>query len=402
MIELIYNEEEESTAEEMTLPEPKNVKQVGEPGENKKIFIEDYVHTFLLGYSADKEYRIKIAILLGTRERAGGKRHLYIKSALPVEGVTEKQGKYNFTEKVWGDIYQQCEKYFPGQEIMGWFLAKPGFPVEKTLVTEETHRTYFSGADKVLFMMEPLEGESSFFGFDGNSFTKQSGYYIYYEKNDPMHEFMMKKNSKPKNSGTAEKTDIAIENFRKILREKQEQNEKRKKIALSYGVKAAALVVLFAGLVMLKDQTDRIQTMGDKVEKYPEKEMMQETAGDEVVVEELPGNVEEQTESENVEEEKFPIAEQESAEETGELETEIPEESQEEPEEIKEESQEEPAEEAAAETPVYEEYTIEPGDTLAQICRNIYGSDEMVDEICELNEIENGDYIQVGETILLP
>ncbi len=402
MIELIYNEEEESTAEEMTLPEPKNVKQVGEPGENKKIFIEDYVHTFLLGYSADKEYRIKIAILLGTRERAGGKRHLYIKSALPVEGVTEKQGKYNFTEKVWGDIYQQCEKYFPGQEIMGWFLAKPGFPVEKTLVTEETHRTYFSGADKVLFMMEPLEGESSFFGFDGNSFTKQSGYYIYYEKNDPMHEFMMEKNSKPKNSGTAEKTDIAIENFRKILREKQEQNEKRKKIALSYGVKAAALVVLFAGLVMLKDQTDRIQTMGDKVEKYPEKEMMQETAGDEVVVEELPGNVEEQTESENVEEEKFPIAEQESAEETGELETEIPEESQEEPEEIKEESQEEPAEEAAAETPVYEEYTIEPGDTLAQICRNIYGSDEMVDEICELNEIENGDYIQVGETILLP
>lgn len=402
MIELIYNEEEESTAEEMTLPEPKNVKQVGEPGENKKIFIEDYVHTFLLGYSADKEYRIKIAILLGTRERAGGKRHLYIKSALPVEGVTEKQGKYNFTEKVWGDIYQQCEKYFPGQEIMGWFLAKPGFPVEKTLVTEETHRTYFSGADKVLFMMEPLEGESGFFGFDGNSFTKQSGYYIYYEKNDPMHEFMMEKNSKPKNSGTAEKTDIAIENFRKILREKQEQNEKRKKIALSYGVKAAALVVLFAGLVMLKDQTDRIQTMGDKVEKYPEKEMMQETAGDEVVVEELPGNVEEQPESENVEEEKFPITEQESAEETGEPETEIPEESQEEPAEIKEESQEEPAEETAAETPVYEEYTIEPGDTLAQICRNIYGSDEMVDEICELNGIENGDYIQVGETILLP
>lgn len=406
MIELIYNEEEESTAEEMTLPEPKNVKQVGAPGENKKIFIEDYVHTYLLGYSADKEYRIKIAILLGTREKAGGKRHLYIKSALPIEGVTEKQGKYNFTEKVWADIYQQCEKYFPGQEIMGWFLAKPGFPVEKTLVTEETHRTYFSGADKVLFMMEPLEGESSFFGFDGNSFAKQSGYYIYYEKNDPMHEFIMEKNGKEKNSGATEKTDLAIENFRKVLREKQEQNEKRKKLALSYGAKAAALLVLFAGLVMLKDQTDRIQTMGDKVEKYPKQEMMQETAGDEVVVEELPGNVEEQPETENVEEEKFPITEQEGAGEAAEPAEEVPEEpaeTGEEPqEEAQEEPQEEPAEEAVAETPVYEEYTIEPGDTLAQISRNIYGSDEMVDEICELNGIENGDYIQVGETILLP
>ena len=142
--------------------------------------------------------------------------------------------------------------------------------------------------------------------------------------------------------------------------------------------------------------------MGDKVEKYPEKEIMRETAGNEVVVEELPGNVEEQPETENVEEEKFPITEQEGAEEAGEPEPEIPEESQEEPAEIKEEPQEEPAEATVAETPVYEEYTIEPGDTLAQISRNIYGSDEMVDEICELNGIENGDYIQVGETILLP
>ena len=28
--------------------------------------------------------------------------------------------------------------------------------------------------------------------------------------------------------------------------------------------------------------------------------------------------------------------------------------------------------------------------------------DDMVAKICELNEIENGDYIQVGEIILLP
>lgn len=397
MIELIYNEEEESTTEEMTLPEPKNVKQVGEPKESKKIFIEDFVHTFLLGYSADKEYRIKIAILLGSREKYGGKRHLYIKSALPVEDVTEKQGKYNFTEKVWGNVYQECEKYFPGQEIMGWFLAKPGFPVEKTAVTEETHRTYFSGADKVLFMMEPLEGESSFFGFDGNRFAKQSGYYIYYEKNEPMREFMMEKKMQQKKSAAKEKPDIVMANFRKILQEKQEQNEKRKKLALSYGVKAAALLVLFVGIVTLKNQTDQIQTMEQQMNDISGQETLQQTASEEVLVEELPGNVEEQPEAEGVEEE-FPITEPEGTAEPEESVEELPEEQ---PEEAQE-PQEEPVEETSAEAPVYEEYTIEPGDTLAEICRNIYGSDEMVDEICELNGIENGDYIQVGEIILLP
>lgn len=399
MIELIYNEEEKSTIEEATLPEPKNVKQVGEPKEYKKLFIEDYVHTFLLQYSADKDYRIKLAILLGSREKAGGKRHLYIKSALPVEGVMEKQGKYNFSEKIWGEIYEQCGKYFPEQEIMGWFLARPGFPVEKTAAAEETHRTYFSGADKVLLMMEPMEGETAFFGFDGNSFAKQPGYYIYYEKNEPMREYMLEKKPDQQKTATKEKPDIAMANFRKILQKKQEQNEHRKKLALSYGAKAAVLLLVFAGAVSLKNQTDKIQTMEQQLSEKSENEVMQKTGSDEVVVEELPGNVKEQQNS-TESEEQFPVTEPE-----------VTEPAQEEPaaeisqeEEAGEESSEEPepAEEAAAEAPLYEEYVIEPGDTLAEICRNIYGTDEMVAEICELNGIENGDYIQVGEIILLP
>ena len=38
MIELIYNEEEAASGPEKKLSEPKNVKQVGEPREYKKIF----------------------------------------------------------------------------------------------------------------------------------------------------------------------------------------------------------------------------------------------------------------------------------------------------------------------------------------------------------------------------
>ena len=171
MIELIYNEEGEYTSEEKALVEPKNIKQIGEPGEYKKIFIEDFVYTFLCQYAGESAGKQKIAILLGKSERGGGKRHIYIKSALAVKDVFEKQGKYFFTEKVWGQIYQDCEKYFPEQEIIGWFLARPGFVPEKNAVIEETHRTYFSGAEKVLFMMEPLEKESVFFGFNGNRFA---------------------------------------------------------------------------------------------------------------------------------------------------------------------------------------------------------------------------------------
>ncbi len=384
MIELIYNEEGEYTTDEKVFAEPKNVKQIGEPREFKKIFIEDFVHTFLYQYAGEGNEKQKFAILLGKSQRAGGKRHIYIKSALAIDGVTEKQGKYFFPEKVWGQIYQDCEKYFPEQEIMGWFLSRPGFMPERTAVIEETHRTYFSGADKVLFMIEPLEKESVFFGFDGNRFTKQSGHYIYYEKNEPMQGYMIERGKGQKNESPGEKPDVAIANFRKILKEKQERNIKRKKKALSYGTKVAVALVLFVGAVSLKNQTDKVPLMERQTEEIVVDEVVKKASSDEVIVEELSGDVKEQIAEDVIVEEDLPVTEDVEEE---------PEITEEEPE---------IAEEAAAEMPTYVQYIVQAGDTLAKISRDHYGTDEKVSEICNLNEITNGDYIQAGEIILLP
>ena len=381
MIELIYNEDEKYITGEGKLAEPKNIKQIGEPKEYKKIFLEDYVHTFLMQYSQEPEPQTRIAVLLGTAERLGGKRHLYVKSALPVEQVYEKQGKYNFTEKIWGEIYQQCEKYFSEQEILGWFLAKPGFAVEKTSVIEETQRTYFSGADKLFFLLEPLEGENGFFAFDGNRFVKQPGYYIYYEKNNPMNEFIIEKKSVHKEM--KEKPDVAIANFRKILQEKQMQNRKRKKIVLSYGMKISLALVLFVGVVTLKNQTEQLRTMEHQISIMTMEEVVEPVLSDVVVVEELPGNVEEQLPVEEITIVEESVIEEEVYKE-----------------EIFEEKQQ--IQETVETISEPENYVVQMGDTLAKISREKYGHTDMIEKICELNGIENGDYIQVGETILLP
>jgi len=383
MIELIYNEEETSAASEKGLPEPKSIKQIGEPREYKKIFIEDFVHTYLLQYSASKGHKTGIAVLMGRSERSGGKRHLYIKGALPVEDITEKQGKYFFSEKLWGNIYQECEKYFPKQEIMGWFLSRPGFAVQQNITMEETHRTYFSGADKVLFVTEPVEGERAFFGFDGNRFARQSGYYIYYEKNEQMVELIMDKNKEREQVSSNEKPDVAMANFRKILKEKQEKTERRKKKAVSYGAKVVAAMVLFVGVVAFINQTDNFEITNQMM--FPKKieEQTIEVSGNDVLVEELPGDVEELSE--------------ENFEETEHLEemTQLP--------VMDEEMAEEPeVEETVTEIPAYKEYIVQRGDTLAKISRDFYGTDGRISEICTLNNITDGDYIQAGEIILLP
>lgn len=378
MIELIYNEEDEMSVEEKELWEPKNIRQIGEPSENRKIFIEDYVHTFLQQYSSsEKNERGSIAVLLGMCERSGNKKHLFVKSALAAENISRKGGKYEFTEKIWSDIYAECGRYFPGQEIVGWFLARPGFPMEMADVIEETHRIYFSGADKVFLMMDPLEGEAEFFSFEQSFFAKQSGYCIYYERNEPMHDYMLDRNLTPEKEAETEGVERAISNFRKILQQKQERNIKRKKLAVAYGIRAGVFFLLVAGGIVIGSRSRR-----DFVHpELKEQEEAQETFGGEVVIEELPGEVPKQPETF----EEIPLTSEDVYKE----------------EAVIEESSEDPQPEEAS-TPVYEEYTVMAGDTLVGISLGKYGNDAMVGEICELNGITDVDYIQVGEIILLP
>lgn len=67
----------------------------------------------------------------------------------------------------------------------------------------------------------------------------------------------------------------------------------------------------------------------------------------------------------------------------------------------------EPESQESPETPETDDtvrtaYVIRRGDTLIAISKNIYGTDTLVSEICELNQISDPDNIQIGQKILLP
>ena len=49
-----------------------------------------------------------------------------------------------------------------------------------------------------------------------------------------------------------------------------------------------------------------------------------------------------------------------------------------------------------------EAYIVQKGDTLESICINRYGDNTRIREICELNELSDGNLIYIGQKILLP
>ena len=54
----------------------------------------------------------------------------------------------DFGDVVWRKVQEEAEKYYSGQEILGWFLARHSLKMETTDVLRRIHLKYFGGGRK--------------------------------------------------------------------------------------------------------------------------------------------------------------------------------------------------------------------------------------------------------------
>jgi hypothetical protein len=190
MIEIIYNDTGEKGAS-VTVKPPKNIRQMGNPRGRHKIYIEDYVYTFLHSANFENMIQKRAAILLGKSEVSQDIRYTFISGAVSCDDFIFQGDKIVFDESCWEYIYKEIKQYFDNQEIVGWFLGMSGFPLEITPTMASAHRKYFTGRDKLLHLSEPTEGEDIFYAYEQGVLQKKEGYYVYYEKNLAMQEYMV-------------------------------------------------------------------------------------------------------------------------------------------------------------------------------------------------------------------
>lgn len=232
MIEVIYKEEKREVKDEEGLFSiPRNIRQIGLVGGNYRIYIEDYVYTFLGRMAGADHVKEKecgcLAVLVGDTKWNNGATYLFIRGALRVEDAEANPDHIDFSEKVWANIHEEQEKYFPGKEIVGWFFSKAQVPVEVNELLTKVHLKHFGG-EKVLMLMEPIEREDAFFCYENNLMVKQRGYYIYYEKNTEMQEYMLERNKELMPQQTEEVEDEAVKTFRKIVQNKNGKKNETK------------------------------------------------------------------------------------------------------------------------------------------------------------------------------
>lgn len=329
---------------------PKNVRQIGNVSDNPKIYVEDYVDTFL-GQMGEQDEEIIAAALIGEIIHEDEQDYVYVFGAVQMNLTKMEQGEeITVDEETWSQVCQDKEEYFEEGNLIGWYAARREGAVKISETLLKIQQEYFAKND-TLFVTRDIETqEEIIYAYKFQDLMEISGHYIYYEKNPAMQNYMIMRR---RNIGVAPSEaieDRAAKDFRSIIRQREERQEQKRANRFMYAASTfLVLVIVIIGVTMMNNY-DKMKAVQDSLEI-------------------LTRDVEIQKADEP---EEPKIKEETVLETTGEA--------------------------VMAEN----SYVVQKGDTLDKISKKIYGDISYVEEICKLNGLENDNLIFIGEKLLLP
>lgn len=411
MIEIVYTPKDDEKSNDV-IKLPKNIKQVGNIKDSRKIYIEDYAINHV-NEAHEIDMDKVVGVLMGVTQKSGSERYIFIKGAITVPDVFISESEISISENDWSYIYEISGKYFPNMEVIGWFASLEGVNAAMLRTMKKVHMNHFAGGDKVLFVFDRQENCKNFYVYDNNQLVKQSGYTVFYERNEEMQEYMVDMRNGKKIevsvSGDSKKEfgSVSEATFRSMVNEdvKQGNTMSRKQSFVNYCANVAMVVlVLFVGMYIMdrREESDAGNVLNESTtaitsvikvdgEVYPTVSTPAETTAiqSEITV-------------------AAPV--QTQAETTGSYITINTNETQpainSKVEEVTTAVSSEPETTATPKTTeavaTYTEHTVKKGENLITICKEYYGDTSMVEKVMALNDIEDMDKIYIGQVIKLP
>lgn len=381
---------------------PKNIRQVGERDQILKLYVEDYVNTYLKRLFPTGGQDLRAGLLLGEMRSQEGTTYILVDGAMEMEEVTQDGEKVLLHEDAWQKAYQTIEQMFPKRVVVGWFLCGAPDSNLSPLNYWKQHSQYFSAKHQLMYLNSALEGEEAVYTASDDGFYKLRGYCIYYERNQMMQDYMVsRKDVRRVESGTR---DVVIQDFRQRMDDKKQQIKKRHSTVNMLGTACGMLTVLVmaSGVVMFNNYQKmkamesviasavpegtakdwaRSLTRGNETDENGDEMLFEEVAGEvyptraEIVIDaESTGAVPAETDG-------VPVAATEP------------------------QTQPQPATEAAAPVQVPDNavsYVVQDGETLYGICIDRYQSLKYLQTICEWNQLTDENRISAGQQLLIP
>jgi hypothetical protein len=320
---------------------PINTRTIGTPQGIYLLYIEDYVHTFIQKNINNNQNAIKIA-LYGKSIEANGT------VSLVISGATLSKGNVAGDKDIGDSYFGTCT-----------YLGTA------TSTKDEDNNLHFEiyscGIINVI-----------------------DDYYIYYDQNEEMQNYLISWNTKfgePNKARVARSEDVA--RYGKIL---QAYNKEEAKVSFMWNMMNVlclgfAVCFMAYGIITINNYS-KMQSIQSNID-YCMKMLDQHLVYDET---DNNTDYEQSTENENLEE----ISKEDGTVINAEIDAQI----------TMEKEADEPIQETIGnDAPWY--YVVQKGDTLRTICYEIYGDYDYVEKVCLWNDIENPNNILCGQKLLL-
>lgn len=415
---------------------PKNIRQIGERDQVLKLYVEDYVNTYLKRLRPKGGADLRVGLLLGNVEMRGEVPYVFVDGALEMEGVTREGETVAFTEDAFKKAYQELEQMFPKRSVQGWFLCGAPDCGLNPLNYWKQHGQYFTGKHQLMYLSCGPEGEEAIYITSPDGFYKLKGYSIFYERNQMMQDYMvLRRETQRVETGV---DDQVIRDFKKRMDQRRtEAVQEKGTVHLLTGLCGVLTITVLAGGVAMFGNFQKMRRMESVIASVLPGGTVREEAvkasGSPVMLETMSpvkpeeGNRQEsgQTESglaENGRTESGLAESRQPEDKTTESglgeggpgesgRTEAGQESGKPEAEKGPTENGQPENEAAsqavlsqADLPLedYRVYQVAQGETLYGICFKEYGNISCLPEILAANGLENEDSIYAGQELLIP
>lgn len=405
---------------ELTRSLPRNYRQIGEPGA-KKIYVEDYVYTYLNKLAQPENLYARGAILFGKMYKTPIGKCIFISGAAACQNFELDLDETIFSEESWGEIYRIRDSFFPGMEICGWFLSRMGFSVDLNDKIIRIHMDNFSGENKVLYMIDALENEDAFYQFENYSLKKQRGYYIYYETNQEMKDYMLAEGEmgrmpeRGRYSETIKRDTAVVKNYKKALKKKKNLRTRPafNSAYIAGGIVAAMLLVYGIRTAVQFQGNQKTQAVFNQKQIRDSERMTNQETGRQTSDANGQNNQmkDEQIEAGKTDNQSGEQTDKQTTWENSTNTTVIKNDENGQTERTAMDGQADS--QTGGQTTTSEEtqetwnsiggyYTVKRGDTLAGISKKMYQSYNYIEAIAEANGIENVDEIYPGQILEIP
>ena len=391
---------------------PKNITQIGEINHSCRIYVEDYVISYMKQVNVHARDKTMAVAVYGKRKEEAGVTYLFFYGACRLNFLTRESR--HLSQAVQQEAEELRRKFFQQYEFLGYCMLN-GEMVEGFQICQQGVCRYISG------------------------------YAQFYEKNDSMLAFMLesrKEEAKPEEVNQEKYNEVKKRQEDRKLQSKEQSKAKifhlrdwkpdiqkgaKNLRVMKYSAAAVFLLLCVAGVTSLSGENgfenlqvaarQMLESINTKqlpnVEEDENKSVLVVTdeLKDEVYKEGMAGLSGQDVQAAVSDGVTVPTGEPDTSLEG----TNAPEDDPDRTADPIENGTPEPGSESIA-TPTPEpvveptqepaaepvSYVVQKNDTLIGICIKIYGSADKVKEVCDFNNIPDADNIKVGQKIFLP